>query len=459
MTAVVDVAAEEEVAARLRRLVDRALGEDVLAEPDVGHAVLVVTDTLAAILGAAAEPDVAAFAGAAPHIGGHGASTVLATGARTSPYAAALANGQAAVRLELDEGNQFAANHPAAHTLPAVLAVAEELDAPGSAFLAAGAAAYEVAVRVGRGTRLRRAVHPFGTTMACGAAVGVARLRGLDLDTTVRAVQIAAALTPASTQRAANTGATVRNAITGVTAASGVLAVELAGTGTTADVRALHTVYGEVLGEAFDDRALDDGLGELRYLSRNYLKLHACSRWNHAPIEALAALVDEHGIRVDDVESVEVATYDPASRLDGTAPTSGFGGKHSIPYSLAARLLLGHNGIAAYTDEVAADPALRDLMARVRVVEDPALTHLTPAVRAARVTVRLHDGRTLIAEEDRAPGGFDRPYDRTTLRAKHDELLGRTLLGPAASAVLRWCEELPRADSIRGLDRLVAARA
>jgi len=301
-------------------------------------------------------------------------------------------------------------------------------------------------------------VHPFGTTMACGAAVGVARLRGLDADTTVRAVRIAAALTPASTQRAANNGATVRNAITGVTAASGVLAVELAATGTTADPRALHTVYGEVLGEAFDDRALDAELGELRYLTRNYVKLHACSRWNHAPIEALAALVAEHGIGAGDVESVEVATYDPATRLDGTAPTSGFGGKHSIPYSMAVRLLLGHNGITAYTDDVAADPAVRDLMARVRVVENPALTRIAPAVRAARVTVQLRDGRMLTAQEDRAPGGFDRPYDRSTLRAKHEELLGRSLPGAAAAGVLRWCEALPRAGSVRGIDRFVGRR-
>lgn len=436
---------------RLRGLVDWALGDDVLAEADEEHAVLVVTDTVAAIVGAAVEPEVAGFGAAAPHLGGRGAATVLATGARTSPYAAALANGQAAVRLELDEGNQFAANHPGAHTLPAVLAVAEELDAGGPAFLAAGAAAYEVAVRVAAGTHLRRAVHPFGTTMACGAAVGVARLRGLDADTTVRAVRIAAALTPASTQRAANNGATVRNAITGVTAASGVLAVELATTGTTADPRALDTVYGEVLGDDFDDSRLDDGLGELRYLTRNYVKLHACSRWNHAPIEALAALVAEHGAAAADVESVEVATYDPATRLDGTAPTSGFGGKHSIPYSMAVRLLLGHNGIAAYTDEVAADPAVHDLMARVRVVEDPELTRLAPAVRAARVTVRLRDGRTLTAREDRAPGGFDRPYDAGTLRAKHEELLG-----PAAAGVLGWCEALPHAGSVRGLDRIVA---
>jgi hypothetical protein len=51
-----DLAAETDVDSRLRRLVDWALGDDVLAGPDVGQAVLVVTDTLAPVLGAVAEP-------------------------------------------------------------------------------------------------------------------------------------------------------------------------------------------------------------------------------------------------------------------------------------------------------------------------------------------------------------------------------------------------------------------
>ena len=56
----------------------------------------------------------------------------------------------------------------------------EEVGATGAQLLEATAAAYEVAVRVGRAVRLRRSVHPFGTAMVCGAAAGVARLRGLD---------------------------------------------------------------------------------------------------------------------------------------------------------------------------------------------------------------------------------------------------------------------------------------
>lgn len=442
---------------RLRRLVEWALGPDVLRAEDVPHAVTLATDTLAAIVGAGVEPEVRGLAVSAPALGGVGPATVLATGVGTSPYAAALANGTAAVRLELDEGNGFCANHPSAHTLPAVLATAQEVGADGAAFLAASAAAYEGAVRAGRGLALRPDVHPFGTAMVCGAALGVARLRGLDVDRATRAVRLAAALTPASTQRAANQGATVRNAVTGSCAAIGVLAVTLAESGTSDDVLALPTVYGRILGEHYDDTWLDADLGERRYLRTGYLKTHACSRWNHAPIEATETLMARHGVRPDDVVDVEVSTYAPATRLDGQEPPTGFAGKHSIPFNVAARILLRDNGIDVYTDEVVRDPAVRAMTARVRVVEDPAMTAAAPEVRAARVTVRLRDGQVLTATEAHPPGGADRPYPPEVVRAKHRTLLGRGRTPEAADALLRWCDALPEHDALDGLAPLVGA--
>lgn len=436
---------------RLTRLVTWSLGPDVLSPSDVDHAVLLLTDTLAAVVGASVEDEVRGLNARAPALGGTGPCTVLGTGARTSPYAAALVNGTAAVRLELDEGNQHAANHPSAHSLPAVLATAEQVGASGAQLLAASAAAYEVAVRVARGVHLHRAVHPFGTAMVCGAAAGVARLRGLDPPTAVQAVLVAAALVPASTQRAANQGATVRNAITGATAAAGVLAVELAASGTTGDALALPTVFGEVLGDGFDDHHLDDDLGATRYLPTGYLKMHACSRWNHAPVEATETLLNRHGFTAADVERVRVATYYPATRLDGRDARTGFAGKHSIPYSVAARIVRHDNGIESYTDDAAADPLLRSIMSVVEVVEDPEMTSSSPGVRSARVTVQLRDGRTVTAREDHAPGGADNPYPPGLIAAKHRTLLRRALTEQDADGVLAWCRSLPAAGTVGGL--------
>ncbi|MEP6649516.1 MAG: MmgE/PrpD family protein [Lapillicoccus sp.] len=440
---------------RLERLVEWGLGPDVLTDDDVAHAVTLVTDTMAAIVAAGVEPEVRALAAAALALGGRGPATVLASGAGTSPWAAALVNGAAAVRLELDEGNPYCGNHPSAHTLPAVLATAEDVGVDGPTLLAASAAAYEVAVRVGRGVRLRSAVHPFGTAMVCGAALGVARLRGLDVAQAARAVRLAAALVPASTQRAVNQGATVRNAVTGSCAASGVLAATLAETGTTDDALALPTVFGEILGEGYDDRWLDDGLGSERYLRTGYLKTHACSRWNHAPIEATERLLEQNGSSPQDVVDVEVATYDPATRLDGRDLHTGFAGKHSIPFNVAARIILRDNGVDAYTDDRVTDPAVRSVMQRVRVVEDPAMTAAAPAVRAARVTIRLADDRVLQATEEHPPGGADRPYPPEVIRAKHQALLRRGMPEADAEALLRWCDDLPRHPTLADLTPIV----
>src|SRR5690242_12333402 len=89
---------------RLERLVEWALGPDVLTDDDLPHAVTVVTDTVAAMVAGGVEPEVHALAAAAPTLGGVGPATILSSGAGTSPWAAALVNGTAAVRLELDEG-------------------------------------------------------------------------------------------------------------------------------------------------------------------------------------------------------------------------------------------------------------------------------------------------------------------------------------------------------------------
>jgi 2-methylcitrate dehydratase PrpD len=214
-------------------------------------------------------------------------------------------------------------------------------------------------------------------------------------------------------------------------------------------------VFGEVLGKDYDATWLDQGLGSERYLRTGYLKTHACSRWNHAPIEATETLVAEHGFGPEDVVDVEVATYDPATRLDGRDPQTGFAGKHSIPYNVAARIFMRDNGIEAYTDDRVTDRAVRSLMQRVRVVEDPAMTAAAPAVRAARVTIRLADDRVLAATEEHPPGGADRLYPPAVIRAKHQALLHRGLAEADAEALLRWCDELPRHSTLADLNAIV----
>jgi 2-methylcitrate dehydratase PrpD len=434
--------------------VSRLRYEDLPAEV-VSHAIRIITDTVGVALGGTAEPEVSGAALAAPALGGTGRATVLATGVGTSAYTAALLNGQAAISLELDEGSQWATNHPASHVLPAALATAQERGASGADLLVAFVAGYEAAARAGRAMTVRRAVHPFGTAMVVGAAAGVARLHGLSPATTTEVLRVAAAMTPASTQRAANKGATVRNLLTGMCSAAGVLAAHVVDGGVSGEQEALETVYGVVLGEHFDPRGLGDRLGGDWLLLRNYFKLHACSRWNHAPIEAMATLLSTHPLHPDDVEAITVFTYAPATRLDEVAPPNSFAAKHSIPYNVAVRIALGSNGVEAYAPEHVQDPVVRRLAARVQVVEDPSYTAAQPAVRAARVEVRTTDGRLLSCAEDRAPGGFDNPYPNEVLDRKFEHLVTRGRSGDLVEPLRTWLTTLPEHQELDGLASLL----
>ncbi|MGH8180968.1 MAG: 2-methylcitrate dehydratase, partial [Steroidobacteraceae bacterium] len=72
---------------------------------------------------------------------------------------------------------------------------------------------------------------------------------------------------------------------------------------------------------------------------------------------------------------------------------------HCIQYMMAVPLLFGRLTAADYEDEVARDPRIDALRARIECVEDPQFTrdYHDPQKRsiANAVTVRLKDGRTL----------------------------------------------------------------
>jgi 2-methylcitrate dehydratase PrpD len=66
-----------------------------------------------------------------------GRAPLIGAGRTTTVEAAAWLNATALVRLEFDEGHKQAKGHPAAHGVPAVLALAAHRDAPGPDLMAA----------------------------------------------------------------------------------------------------------------------------------------------------------------------------------------------------------------------------------------------------------------------------------------------------------------------------------
>src|SRR5262249_54434189 len=152
----------------------------------------------------------------------------------------------------------------------------------------------------------------------------------------------------------------------GRSAWQGLLAVELHGCGFTSLHDAPADVYGTILGDGYDPALAIAGLervgrGEPYRIEQNYFKLHACCRYNHYALHAITTLRRAHRIAADDVASVEVTTIPFGARMAEPAPSTMLAAKFSIPYAVAAALVLGRTDIAAFAPPALDDSRIRNL--------------------------------------------------------------------------------------------------
>jgi 2-methylcitrate dehydratase PrpD len=443
-----------EAAIKLAHFANR-IGLSDLSDKVIKHTIRVVRDTIGVMLAGARLPEVSGLAEMGKVLSAPGHASLMGRRETWSPHFAALVNGAGAVSLELDEGSQYAINHPSVHIFPAALALAEEMGKSGADLIEAFVAGYEVAVRVGKATHLRDPVHPFGTHAIIGAAATAARLMGLDEEHMAQALDLAAGICIASSQTAANAGASVRNLVTGMTNHNGLLAPMLIRAGHTGEPGALNVVFGRILGDSFAEDHLGDDLGEEFYITRNYFKLYACSRWNHAPIQAMSSLMERSFFEPQEVEKITVWTYDPATRLSWNKPVNGYAAKHSIPFNVAARVVRKSNDLDVYSDEAVSDALIRDMASRIEVREDRALTAMLPHVRPARVQVTLRSGKVLEERIDRPQGGFDNPYPEEELLRKFRRLALTVIPGDAVEELESRIVALPGLANVRDLSPLL----
>ncbi|HEX6194285.1 MAG TPA: MmgE/PrpD family protein [Jiangellaceae bacterium] len=377
-----------------------------------------------------------------------GPAHLLGAGRDAPVETATLLNGTAACVLELDEGNKHARGHPAAHVLPATLALGAATEASGAEVLAAFLAGHEVAARFGRATKLTPGVHPHGNWGTTGAAAACARLLGLDAEGIAAAIDAAAGLALAPPFESALAGSFVRNTWMGVAGTNGLLAARLAEAGLGSVDGTAAGSLGGILG-TLDAEPLTAELGDRFDITLGYLKRHAACSFTHPAADAvLELLASDPGIDHRRVDTVLVETHRLAVPLARTDPPTRLAAMFSIPHVVAATLVRGALDPDASAPEVRAHPEVRRLAAATTVVHVPEFDDRAPAERPARVTLRLHDGSERRREVPNPVGDADHhPLGRDGVRAKL-----QALLGPAdADLIEARLGELTRASDVRSL--------
>ena len=419
--------------------------------PEVRHwACRAIADTLACGIAGAAEEVVRRAQSVLPMA--DGPATLIGQAGRAHILDAAQINGIAAHALDFDDCNIEMDGHPSVSIVPALLALAEQLDCSGAELLCAYVAGVEAEIRLARlsnPAHADRGWHPTVTFGVIGCAIACARL--LQLPVSQMAVAIGIAASSAAGLRA-NSGTMTKPLHAGQANRNGLQAALLAQAGFTANPAALEHKFGFMA--AFNGAVPQDLSPALNGWGQEFallapgiaIKQYPCCAFIHCAIDAAASLRPQ--IAAAEISAVEVALHPRRLRnIDRPAPRDGLDAKFSTQYLTARALIAGSVGFADFEPPHLADPFTQALAARVRLV-----AHDASDLSLGHVTVTLADGRQLAASASVAMGrGPGNPMTAAEMRIKFHDCIGSVLTPAQGDALLTGLTALAEARSIRAL--------
>ena len=382
---------------------------------------------------------------------GHGSARLM-LGTPATVRAAALINGTASHIVEVDDIFREAIYHPGAPTIAAALALAQARQVSGVAFLRAVVVGYEVSTRIGAamGRAHYRYWHNTGTIGCFGSAAAAAELLELDASRFAHALATVATFA-AGLQQAFRMDSMSKPLHAGRAAEAGVMAALAAAEGVTGSLDILEGDAG--LGRAMSDdpdwQKAVATLGQDFHITRITFKNHACCGHTFAPIDGVLALQSQHGVRPDDIERIDIGTYQAALEVAGyDNPQTPAEARFSVKYTVASALMHGSVRLAAFEPARMADAPTRSLMKRIALGVDPELDAAFPGRRAARIRMQLRDGRVLTHLQPTRKGDPEQPLSDSELEQKFLELAAPVLGQAAATALL---DRLKRIDTVDAL--------
>ena len=417
----------------------------------------VTLDTLGAMVVGSQQPENAAFASRMAQRSPSAAATVFGHGLKADPMTATLVNATAGVALEVDEGNRFGGGHPAIHSLPGAIALAEEMGASGRDFVESALVGYELESRIGGATKPRPNVHSHGHWGVIGTAVAAAKLKGYSARQVRELINIAASMSPANSWQPAFRGATVRNLYPGRSGHDGLLALQVYESGFTGLEDAPADVFGTILGESFDRGAAVANMpGEYR-IEQNYFKFYACCRLNHPALDAVFDAREGGSFDPDEVVAVDISAPSMLDGMLGEYPENMLAAKFNVPYAVAASLVRGSAGVDEFYSDVRDDARIRELAAKVSVRVEPPPAHVPAGgVPPTEARIRLAGDRELVGRTAIIKGDYGNRLPRERLVEKFHALNDPILGAQRAAEVVDAVSRLEEMSDIRELTALLA---
>jgi 2-methylcitrate dehydratase PrpD len=400
-----------------------------------------------------------------------GPATVIGSSLKVAPRFAAFANGVGIHADDYDDTQLAVAKdrvyglltHPTAPALPAALAIGEAKSAGGREVMLAYHLGVEVECKIAEAINPRHYQTGFHATATCGtfaAAAAAAKLMGLDLDQTLRALSIAGSQSAGLRE---NFGTMTKPFHAGRSSESGVAAAQFAEYGWSATDKILEAPRGffRAAGGGYDEGAILNQLGSPWTFATPgiSIKPHPSGSLTHPGMTEMLRLIRENKITTDAVERVRIGTnHNMPNALIHHRPTNELQAKFSMEFCMAILLIEGKAGLAEFTDEVVNRPDVKAMIERVDFVVDEEAEAAGYDKMTTLIAITLKDGRAISGRADFGKGSPANPMSYGEVSDKFRETAGFAGLGREriedVIAMVRDLETLPSIERLMAPLRL-----
>ena len=394
--------------------------------------------------------------------GGKPEATILVDGTRVPVINAGFVNSILARSFDFEPVSPIVdgvntPGHVSGTTVPTALAVAEATGASGHDMMTALIVGDDIAARIlaASGFGFSLGWDGVGTVNCFGATAIAGRLMGLDKHQLNHAFGLVLNMLGTTFQSIWDATMSFKLA-QGLAAQAGILSAQLAKTGWTGAVDALHSQFGYYnmfTAGCKEPHFLTDKLGEAYYADAVTKPYPGC-RIPHAAEDCILKIMNEHGITADTIANVNLdlaqggidhkcgQTFELGEYPHGTAA-------FSYHYVVACSCLRGSVKPEHYTEKAIRDPEI------AKFIEKITLTSVDDVpFEGARVTITTTDGNSYKERVDVAKGNpIFNPISNEELLAKfwtNVEFSGKIGREKATKA-LSLLEKLEKLDDVRKL--------
>jgi 2-methylcitrate dehydratase len=362
-----------------------------------------------------------------------------------------------------------------------VLGVGEMAGAGGPELITAAVLAYEIQCRLCDAASLRKHGWDHVTYGAISSAIAACKLLRLDAVKTTHAIGMAGVANTALRQTRTGELSMWKGCAFANAARNGVFAALLAAEGMTGPAPIFEGKVGimnlltgpfelpPLAGTKFQEpnsknqvpghhSPLTTHHSPSFMITQTYIKFWPAEYHSQSAIDAALQLRPEVG-DIRQVSAIDIHTFDAAVDIianepEKWRPTTRETADHSLPYCTVVALADGEVTLAQFDPKRFSDPALLELVAKVKVHRDLALSARYPNGIPNRLTVTLANGRTVTKEVEFPRGHAHNPMTDAEVEKKFRLLVEPRYGKERAGRILAACwelEKLRRVEDLMGL--------